>query len=153
MQTLMKLLLFLPKSKLRNKLIQYLKIKEYKNIRSKRINRYSPNYIKRMQPHKYKIGDILFIPDFVSNNDGILEPKIWKVKITEFEYVTEQNRKILGNGYKCKALNARVGEHLSPYVCENLLYKSYSHAFQQLKKRVALNLKELEYDNWIDFPY
>ena len=39
------------------KIIRYIKIRQYLEKRKQRRNRYSFNYIKNIQPYKYKIGD------------------------------------------------------------------------------------------------
>ena len=36
---------------------------------------------------------------------------------------------------------------------ETYLFKSYSDAFKNLQKKVSFVFQELEYQNWIDYPY
>ena len=135
------------------KIIRYIKIRQYLDKRKQRRNRYSSNYIKSIQPYKYKIGDILFSSDYILKDDGAVESKIWKVKIIAHVDTPENIKQVAGDSYKCKPLNLRQGEYFHNNKFDNNLFKSYSAAFKHLQKRVSFIGRELKYDNWIDYPY
>ena len=135
------------------KIIRSIKIRQYLDKRKQRRNRYSSNYIKSIQPYKYKIGDILFSPDYILKDNNAVESKIWKVKIIAHVDTPENIKQVIGDGYKCKPLNLRQGEYFHNTKFDNSLFKSYSAAFKYLQQRVSFIGRELDYDNWIDHPY
>lgn len=135
------------------KLKRSIKIKRYINERKNRKNRYSLNYLNKIYPYKYKIGDILFFPEYRFNDEKKIETKIWKIKIIGLYETPKEHRDVLGNGYLCEPLNLRTGESFNDTLYETYLFKSYSDAFKKLQKRVSFVLQELEYKNWIDYPY
>ena len=130
-----------------------IKIKRYIDERKNRKNRYSLNYLNKIYPYKYKIGDILFFPECSFNDEKKLKTKIWKIKIIDLAETPKEHLDVLGYSYLCKTLNLRPGEYLNDTLYETYLFKSYSDAFKKLQKRVSFCLQELEYKNWIDYPY
>lgn len=135
------------------KLKRSIKIKRYIDERKNRKNRYSLNYLNKIYPYKYKIGDILFFPEYRFNDEKKIETKIWKIKIIGLSETPKEHLDVLGNSYLCEPLNLRPGESFNDKLYETYLFKSYSDAFKKLQKRVSFVLQELEYKNWIDYPY
>lgn len=135
------------------KLKRLIKIKQYINERKNRKNRYSFNYLNKIHPYKYKIGDILFLPEYILNEEKKIETKIWKIKIIGLAETPKKYQDLLGYCYLCKPLNKLPGEYFNDTVYETYLFKSYSEAFNNLQKKVSFVFQELEYPNWIDYPY
>lgn len=136
------------------KLIRTIKIFCYLQKRAERKRRFTMTYLKSLYNTKFKRNDIVFVPD-IRLVDNMKIPRIYKCKVLGVfkDESTTNTQSNVGLSYNIKHLNPKPIDGYRFSVYEREMYSSYSLAFERLKTIALIYNIEINYNNWIDFPY